>query len=201
MRLNRAAFFEPVRKPLGQLLLAVVFSHCAPALGQELPETFPPVWERVTELYINRGPPRQYSGPVEVSNCFNPSPSCMDSRGPEPGIWAVIDLTIPPWNVPGNAKWADLRGRIIITHGSTQEMASAGIAFRAIGDARVSCTQENFMGQGVETQVDGGIRTNMSTWVPLIDGKFEMCWSKSTPGTWPANSSYAFNLSIQAWAR
>src|SRR5262249_45607287 len=149
---------------------------------------------------LNRGPPRQYSGPVEISSCFDPRPDCS-SRGPEPGVWAVVDLTIAPWNLPRDAKWADLRGRVIITHGTTQELASSGIAFGAVGDTRVSCTPENYMGQGVEPRTDGGIRTNMSTWVPLTDGRFEVCWSKSTPGTWPVNSSYAFNLSIQAWAR
>jgi hypothetical protein len=180
---------------------AVLISLSMPALSQEQPKTFPPVWQKVTELYINSGPPRQYDGPVEISNCYNTGSGCKESRGPEPGVWAVVDLTLAPWSLPRDAKWADLRGRVIITHGTTQENASSGIAFRAIGDTRVSCTPENYMGQGVETATDGGIRTNMSTWVPLTDGKFEVCWAKSTPGTWPNNSSYAFNLSIQAWAR
>jgi hypothetical protein len=183
------------------LALAILVGPAPPALSQEVHETFPPVWEKVTEIYINRGPPRQYSGPVEISTCFNTGSGCGESRGPEPGVWAVVDLTLAPWNLPSNAKWADLRGRVIITHGTTQEVASSGIAFRAMGDTRVSCTPENYMGQGVETQTDGRVRTNMSTWIPLTEGKFEVCWSKSTPGTWPTNSSYAFNLSIQAWAR
>lgn len=190
--------------------LASEFSYPIPDGGTEWGEgetpnpndpTLPPVWEKVTDLYINSGPPRQYVGPVFMTNCWSVNGVCTGSRGPIPGVWTPIDLTVSPWNLASDAKWAWLSGRVIITRGAASESAHVGVMFRAPGDTRVICDQSHYMGQGVEASAAGGIRTNMSTWVPLVNGKVEVCWEYSTPGTWPTNSSYGINLSIQAWAR
>lgn len=176
--------------------LAILIVSCATAEAQQ---TIPPSWVKATEYYVNVGPPRQYLGPVQATNCWYTT-SC-GSKGPLPGQWQIVDLTVAPWLLAADAKAAMLSGVLIITHGTTAETADLQVVFRPPGDVRVSCDGANLIGQAMETAVGNGQRSNMSTWVPLVDGRLEYCWRTSTPGTWPNNSSYAVNLSVQAWVR
>jgi hypothetical protein len=164
--------------------------------------TIGPTWETVSTFHVNTGPPRQYIGPVFVISSNSP-PS-----GPPADTWQEVDLTAAPWNVGVTAKAAFLAGLVIISSGnSAPETDSAGIIFRAPGDTRISCSTANFIGQTI-FQVNtvsgvilgGGQRAAMATWVPVVNGKIEYCWTRNTTGSWPNSGAYGFNLAVQAWA-
>lgn len=112
------------------------------------------------------------------------------------GVPATVDLK--PYGVPADAKVAWLSGILIITHGTTNEIADMRITFAADA-ASVDCNQ--YIGQVTEAHVQGGQRSPISVMVPLRDAKFAFCYRVSTTGTWPKNSAYGINLSLQAWGR
>lgn len=185
-----------------KLLIAALLSALAPpALAQE---TYAPQWVQASEFYINVGPPRQYIGPVFVNS--------YTGAGGAAGSWQLADLTGAPWSIPVDATAAKLRGIVIITGGNQTGTADIGVVIRAVGDTRVSCTGANYTGQavfqtnvvpvnGTNYVIGGGERSGMATWVPLTAGKFEWCWTRSTPGQWPSQPSYGVNLSVESWAR
>jgi hypothetical protein len=70
----------------------------------------PPLWQKVTDLYINTGAARQPVGPGYYSTCWSATGSCA-TVGPAPDNWHVVDLTASPWNVPATAKWALMEAR------------------------------------------------------------------------------------------
>lgn len=146
----------------------------------------------VTKLHVVMGSPRQTIGPV-FANSYT-------GLGPIANQWKLVDLT--QWGVPTTARWAFFTGFLIITHGSTAETADLQVTLRATGDTGVTCTYTSpwYIGQTVEAAIGGGQRSNMAVWVPLVNGTFEWCWTRSTAGTWPANSAYGVNLSLEAYA-
>lgn len=159
-------------------------------------QTIGPVWQKVSDLYINTEPARQYIGPL-FANSYS-------GAGMLPNQWNTIDLTAHPWNLPTDARFAFLSGILIITYGvgGATNTADLGLVLRKLGDTRVTCTPANYMGQAVEATPGNGIRTNMATWVALSNGRLEACWTKTTPGNFGDESpSYGVNLSVQAWAR
>lgn len=182
-------------------VLAVALVLCAllPPRSAAAQSTLPPVWAKADAIYVNTGPPRQWQGPVRATNCDWDGKACTDA-GPASGTWATVDLSASPWSIPENAVAAQLSGILVITQGTKVEIADLGVIFRAPGSTTVKCDTDNYMGQAVEASVGNGIRSGMATWVPVVDGKIEYCWYRSTPGTYPANSAYAVNLSIQAVA-
>ena len=97
-----------------------------------------------------------------------------------------------------DAQAAFLSGLLIITRGTTSETADITLTFRRPGDG-TPCTK--YLGQAVEAHSGGGQRSPISSWVPLDDGKFEFCYRIMTPGSWPTNSAYGINMSLQAWTR
>lgn len=111
-------------------------------------------------------------------------------------IWQTIDLK--PFGVAADAKSAFLSGILIITHGMTIETCDLTVAVRAPGSV---FSAGNYIGQTIETQVASGQRSNMSTWVPLVNGSFQFQWNRSTMGDWPDQCSYGINLSLQAWVK
>lgn len=111
--------------------------------------------------------------------------------------WQRIDLK--PHGVPADAKAVQLTGILIVTHGQQPETADLSVAFRRPGVDAVTCA--NYVGQTVEAHVGGGQRTNLMTWVPVVDGAVEFCYRRSTQGQWPGNSAYGVNLFVQAWVR
>ena len=110
--------------------------------------------------------------------------------------WVTVDCV--PFGVPADAVAVFLCGLMVITHGTTAETADLQVTFRAPGDTVAS---NQYIGQTIEASVGNGQRSNLATWVPLVDGKFQMYWHKSTPGTWPTNSSYTINLFPQQYLR
>jgi hypothetical protein len=116
--------------------------------------------------------------------------------GPAPGVWHQIDVTA--LGVPADAKAAFLSGILIISHGTTAQTCDLTVSLRAPGDDLLA---GNYIGQTIETAVGGGQRSNMSSWVPLVGGKFEFQWNRNTYGPWPSECSYGINLSLQAYGR
>lgn len=155
-------------------------------------------WDRATEIYTRSGN-AFLRGDVFVNTYTGASipPGCA------PSTWCTVDVSS---EIALDAKAVFLSGILIITHGAASEIADIQIGFRAYGDNE-GCPVPQvptcvwYVGQTIEAHQLGGQRSNMSTWVPVKDGKFQFWHSLSTPGTWPNNSSYGVNLSIQAWTR
>lgn len=116
--------------------------------------------------------------------------------GPEEAKWHR--LTLAESGIPLDAKSVFLSGQLIITHGNNPGVCDLNVSFRAPGDAMVSAAS---IGQTIETQVGGGQRSNMATWVPVKNGEIEFYWWRNTTGNWPANCAYGVNLIAQAYLR
>lgn len=112
------------------------------------------------------------------------------------GQWHLADVTTH--NIPADVKAVFLTGRLVITHGTNQETCDLTIAFRAPG-ADVSA--DDWMGQAVEAHVGGGQRSGFASWVPVVDGKFEWLWGRSTYGQWPSGCAYGVFLYPQEYKR
>lgn len=174
------------------------------ALAEPPPSPLP--WLKVTDLYVTPSPARMY-GPANAVYVQTGLPSGLNEGPQTRGAWHTVDLT--PFGVAPNATAAFLAGLLVITGGTAAEVADIQVGFRRPGDT-TPCTK--YLGQtsfqtnavvigGQVVPLPGGQRSNMATWVPLADGKFEFCYNVSTGGAWPTNPSYAINLSLQAWAR
>jgi hypothetical protein len=155
-------------------------------------------WQRATDIFTRTGN-AFLRGDVFVNTYTGTTipPGCA------PSTWCTVDvatLTAP------DAKSVFLSGILIITHGETVETADFKIGFRAFGDNEGCPSPQGptcvwYVGQTIEAHIGGGQRSNMATWVPVKDGKFQFWYALSTSGTWPTNPSYGVNLSVQAWTR
>lgn len=179
------------------IALALVLSS-GWAAADTPPRPFP--WVKANELYVTPSASRQY-GPDENGEAGNVIYVITRIPGPvygpqESGVWHTVDLK--PLGVTADAQAAFLSGILIITRGTTSETADITVAFRRPGDG-TPCTK--YLGQAVEAHSGGGQRSPISSWVPLDDGKFEFCYRIMTPGSWPTNSAYGINMSLQAWTR
>jgi hypothetical protein len=173
----------------------------------------PPVWRKATEIYFNSGPPRQPIGVGYLSTCWSAGGACVNV-GPPPQTWHVVDLTNctarAPWCLPSDAGFAFVSAIMVQTSGNRSEGAGFGIVFRRPGDSNVTCDSHNYTGQTFLNAYGPPLglynnRAEFSTWVPLSEGKFEYCWRQtSTAETFPIHpngTTYAINMSLQAWAR
>jgi len=173
----------------------------------------PPVWRKATEIYFNSGPPRQPIGVGYLSTCWSAGGACVNV-GPPPQTWHVVDLTKctarAPWCLPSDAAFAFVSAIMVQTSGNRSEGAGFGIVFRRPGDSNVTCDSHNYTGQTFLNAYGASLglynnRAEFSTWVPLSEGKFEYCWRQtSTAETFPIHpngTTYAINMSLQAWAR
>lgn len=118
--------------------------------------------------------------------------------GPAAGVWTAIDLT--QYGVPADAKSAFLSGLLIITGGSTPQNPDLHLALRAPGSVLSSA---DYLGQAVAVGAGDGIRSGFASWVPLVNGQFEMQWNRvdGTTAQWPVGAAYGINLSLQAYVR
>lgn len=163
-----------------------------PSLAIAEPPTLPLEWQEVDHLYITTGPARMYSNNVVWGGTHM---GAGDYGASQEGQWHTVDLQ--PWGVDEDAKVAFLSGILIITSGTTNEIADMTIVFRRPGDNYTTC--DKYMGQATLSGF-GGQRSGFASWVPVKWGKIEFCYKVSTPGTWPAHAAYGVNLSIQGWA-
>lgn len=188
-------------------LLAAIALLCASAshAWAEAP-SLPLPFVKITELYVTTSASRLYGPDNAVYVMTHGQPGT--AYGPQQtGVWHTVDLA--PFGVAADAQAAYLTGLLIITGGTTGEIADLHVGFRRPGDT-TPCSK--YLGQTSSVthviylneawaSLAGGQRTNMSTWVPLADGKFEFCYTLSTGGSWPTNPAYGINLSLQAWGR
>jgi hypothetical protein len=171
---------------------AALLSTCAYATDPD------PRWARVTEIYTRTG-----NAFLRGDIFVNTYTGVTAPEGCAPSTWCTVDVSTL---TASDAKSVFLSGILIITHGSAAETADLQLGFRAFGDNE-GCPVPQvptcvwYVGQSVEAQVGSGQRSNMSTWVPVRDGKFQFWYALSTGGAYPTNSTYGINLSIQAWAR
>lgn len=182
-------------------LFAVCALLSASSANAESP-VLPLPWIKATEFYVTPSPSRIY-GPDNAVYIITHGPAGSDYGQQETNAWHTIDLA--PFGVPADATAAFLSGLLIITGGTTAEIADLRVVFRRPGDM-TSCAkymgQASFQTNSVNGQpIGGGQRSTMATWVPLAEGKFELCYQLSTIGTWPTNPAYGINLSVQAWTR
>lgn len=199
----------------GLFAATLPFLVCGHAFAE--PPVLPLPWVKLSEIYYTPSQARTY-GSNGVINCGGAPCNAVyvqthlpvgSDEGPQATIcvdapactkWTSAPVTIDfrPFGVAEDGKVAFLTGILVITHGSTVETADIHVTFAAAGSP-IDCTK--YIGQTVEADVGGGQRSNMSTLAPLTDGQTQMCYYLNTPGRWPTNSSYAINLSIQAWGR
>lgn len=115
--------------------------------------------------------------------------------------WQTVDVTLPPFHVPSDSAAIYISGEMIITHGSEPESCNLTLTTRGFGDSDIAVG--DYIGQTVNNVISGGERSNHSTWVPLIDGKFQWAWHYSTPyqNQYPSYASYGLNFSLQRYVR
>lgn len=145
-------------------------------------------WVQSTQIY------------TALDNTKNPVPVFSNSwtgQGiPADGNWYTVDLK--PYGVPADAKAAFLSGILIVSHGDFAGTVNMYINLRA-PNSSVPCA--NALGQVVDAFVGGGQRSGFSSWVPLVNGQFQVCLLPTpTPvaQSWPAIGA---NLSLQAWTK
>lgn len=173
------------------IVLSVLFYSCA---AWAEPPALPLPWVKLSEIYYTPSQSRVY-GPGNAVDVLTHLSS--GNIGPQiQNTPVTVDLV--PFGVSADAKVAWLGGILIITHGTTNEVADMLMTFAADGDT-IDCTK--YIGQSAEAYIGGGQRQTMFVAVPLNAGKFQFCYSVATPGAWPTNSSYGINLSLQGWGR
>lgn len=155
-----------------------------------------------------------------------------------PSVWHEVDVTtltgnISPSTTDQFATWVFLAGRLIITHTEPNHTADLYVRFRAhdapsftdssgnpinppcettshlpTTDPNYYAEPVGYIGQTVEQHYAGGQRSNMSTYVPLKDGKFDFCFSIKESGNLLTTvndianntlNTYGINLSLQAF--
>lgn len=146
-------------------------------------------WKKLNELWINDG---------EAPNVIFVKRGSPDGDfGPQPDTWTTVDLN--PLGVPREAITAFLAGLLIITHGEAVEIADLRISFRHLGDTSVPLT--TYESQTLEADTTGGQRSGVALWVPVVNGFIEYAYHVGTTGIYPAHSTYAINLVLQAWGK
>lgn len=135
--------------------------------------------------------------------CFSISSSC---RALQPGQWYFVDLrplgvgTDPDTGQYVGAKFVIVNGVAIITGGTQNQNVNPEIhfTFARPDDNTASCTK--YIGQTLNPlQVGGGVRSNVGTLIPTIDGQYKFCFSVNTSGNWPNSPAYGVNLTVQLW--
>lgn len=136
---------------------------------------------------------------VRTDNTKTPTAVFLNSYtgvGVPSGQWQTIDVST--LGIPADAKAVFLSGILIITHGSVTQTCDLQVSLRGYGD---NLAANNYIGQAVETHIGGGQRSTMSAFVPVIDGKFQFLWTRSTFGQWPGECAYGVNLSAQGYVK
>lgn len=177
---------------------AAVLLASLPTTANAQTASLPLEWQMSTEIFTHRKQLRIYeNSPVNLIT-GTAAGTASPPRGPQAnGIWNRVDLK--PWGVAANAKWAELSGILIVTHGTQPETAHINITFRAVGDNDSNCN--HYIGQTIEAATGNGQRSGLTVTVPLTNGEFEWCYIRHTPGTYPSNSAYGINLVLQKWGR
>jgi hypothetical protein len=162
--------------------------HAPELAAADLP--LPPDWIECSAIGIPGHVPR----PVRIM--FVNTANGVGMKDFPPGKWSVVDVSKL---VPPGTKAVGLAMFLVITHGTTTEIADLRVAFRRHGETRNNA--DSYTQQAVEAHVGGGIRTTGFEVVPLSDdGKFEITWSPvPMPANWPTWSAYCVNVGLACW--
>lgn len=200
-------------------IFAFIFSISA-CFADPAPQPMP--WVKISEWYFSPlqvrmwGPttlsdPQPWNGVYVRVNVADPYPS----PALQPGTWYTADVR--PLGVgydPTTGSWIGatvmfVSGIEIITGGTSAESVEPdiNITFARADDTTANCAK--YLGQALIPNltdvltgariVGGGIRSNMSTVIPLTDGQFKFCFTTTTTGAWPDHPSYGVNLTVQLW--
>lgn len=134
----------------------------------------------------------------------------------QPGVWYHVDLrplgvgTDPATGEYIGADFGTFSGVSIIS-GGTQSLNASGqtvspevhFTFARPDDNAAVCGGK-YIGQNLNPlQAGGGVRSNLSTLIPMVDGQYKFCFEVTTVGNWsqtaPSNPAYGVNLTIQTW--
>jgi hypothetical protein len=142
-------------------------------------------WQPISEWHFNA------DNPIEPYLVFL---NTYTGQGAvRPGVWYEVDVTQPPYNLPTDVKEIFAAGRIIITQGAPGT-ANFELTIRTFGSALPG---GDYQFQADSTGPLGTARTDMATYIPITNGKFEFYWT----GNIMAGVSYGLNLSLQGWGR
>lgn len=141
---------------------------------------------------------------VRTDNVKEPGGLFLNSAGTVPytkGGWTrvhVDDLVSGQASekIPTDTKSIFLTGVLLITHAGApgSGYCDMRVNFRAPGD---TISGANYHGQVIEAHPGGGQRSPYATWVPVVDGEFEIFWDGvGSPGCY-----YGLNMTMQAYVR
>lgn len=175
-------------------IIFIVFCLLSAAFAKAEPPPEPMNFATMTEFHVVTDQVRIYSDNQIYAQTHLPTPclgNCVE------GTWYRVNLS--RWGVPIDAKAAFFGGMLLITHGTIVETADIHATFKRPGDTTATC--DKYFGQTTEAHVGGGQRSNLATWIPLENASFDWCYTTTTSGNWPANSSYGVNMTLQMWGR
>lgn len=191
-----------MRISVAVFVLAAVFvapAHAQFPAGWAMFSCPPSAWVRCTELFVPRDNPTSWEARGTGAYLAFPNVGVAgQGYGVQPNTWTTLDLT--RLGVPRDARAVFLHTLMIITHGTTPEVAGATIAFRRPGTVDNS---GSYHSQVCEATVGGGQRTTDALWCPVENGLIEVYWSpqRAVNANWPTGSSVALSIAINAWAR
>ena len=126
--------------------------------------------------------------PVIFMNTVTPTGATVNT-------WTKIDLT---GIVPTGTKAVRLDGNLLITHGTTAEIADLMVHFRKTGETY----NYSYNMQVIEASTGDGQRSIGGLWIALDDNLcFDYKWNVPYLGTYPSYSAYGINLSLTAYLR
>lgn len=183
------------------IFLAVVLGMSPQSLAEPVPKPLP--WMKIDELYFTPTQARMYgynntcNDPGQPWNAIFMETGFAGACGPNAqGVWHTVDLI--SLGVPADASVAFLSGAIVVSPYAAGT-ADIHISLRPFGSSE-DPTCNKYLGQAVSgwpNVLDTQIRSNFSTWIGLLAGKFQYCYRIPNP----LNASFGLNMSIQAWGR
>ena len=117
-----------------------------------------------------------------------------------PWQWHRVDISDL---VPDGTIAVFVSGILMITHGDGADTFPQGLCCPGkTADLHLYFGNGNgtvFPGAHGQTcaAVADGRRSNFSTWVPVVNGRIEFMWTRTTEEPWPENAAYGWNIAIQ----
>lgn len=117
-------------------------------------------------------------------------------EGPSSDTWNRLDLK--PHGVPADAKAVLITGMLIITHGTTPQVANITITFKPPTEPGDPL---KYIGQATEGNIGGGQRTNLTAWVAVDNGEIDYAYSFVAPTGHPNYAAYGINMHVDGYCK